>query len=333
MGRFSIFFNTLRKNHRSASLSFMCLVSLYLAVSSDTQADEGGTSFWLPGQFGSHAATLTKPGWSLTLSYHHASTRTATGKNFEIGGRIETGVRNQTHLLFITPTYTFSEFVLGGQAAISLTGTFGHMNVSADATLAGPNGNVLSRNDRSSLTGIGDLFPFATIRWNAGNHNFMTYTMLGVPVGDYKIGQLTNLGINHWSIDIGSGYTYFNTQAGREFSVVAGFTHNFKNHDTQYRNGNNLHLDWSISQHLSKNWHAGLVGYYYYQITGDSGSGALLGDFKSRINGIGPQVSYQFMLGKREYHLNLRGYKEFGAENRPEGWNAWITITIPLEGR
>ena len=134
-------------------------------------------------------------------------------------------------------------------------------------------------------------------------------------------------------LDIGSGYTYFNTQTGREFSVVAGFTHNFKNHDTQYRNGNNLHLDWSISQHLSKNWHAGLVGYYYYQITGDSGSGALLGDFKSRINGIGPQVSYQFMLGKREYHLNLRGYKEFGAENRPEGWNAWITITIPLEGR
>lgn len=301
------------------------------AVARNTQADEGGASFWLPGQFGSLAATLTKPGWSLSSTYHHASTSTATGKNFEIGGRIETGVSARTNLLFITPTYTFSNSVLGGQAAISITGTFGRNDVSADATLAGPNGNILSRNDRSSLTGIGDLFPYGTIRWNAGNHNFMTYTMLGVPVGNYKVGHLTNLGINHWSVDIGGGYTYFNTQTGRELSIVTGFTRNFENHGTHYLNGNNLHLDWSASQFLSRNWHAGLVGYFYHQITGDSGSGALLGNFKSRVTGIGPQVSYQFMIGKREYYLNLRGYKEFEAENRPEGWNTWITLTIPIE--
>lgn len=331
MDRSVIIFSTLKKGYRSVSLSLIQLVLLYAVAFPDTQADEGGNSFWLPGQFGSFAATQTKPGWSLSLAYHHAATSTAAGKNFEIGGRIETGIRSRTHLLFITPTYTFPDIVLGGQAAISITGTFGHMDISADATLGSPNGNVLSRNDRSSLTGIGDLFPFGTIRWNAGNHNFMTYTMLGAPAGNYKVGDLTNLGINHWSIDIGSGYTYFNTETGYEFSVVAGFTHNFENHDTRYRNGNNLHLDWSISQLLSRNWHTGLVGYFYHQITGDSGSGALLGNFKSRVNGIGPQVSYQFMVGKQEYHLNLRGYKEFGAENRPEGWNAWITITIPIE--
>ena len=46
----------------------------------DLQADEGGSSFWLPGQFGSFAANPVKPGWSLSLTYYHASSSTGTGK-------------------------------------------------------------------------------------------------------------------------------------------------------------------------------------------------------------------------------------------------------------
>jgi hypothetical protein len=26
--------------------------------------------------------------------------------------------------------------------------------------------------------------------------------------------------------------------------------------------------------------------------------------------------------------VNLKGYKEFGAEHRPEGWNVWLTFVI-----
>ena len=26
--------------------------------------------------------------------------------------------------------------------------------------------------------------------------------------------------------------------------------------------------------------------------------------------------------------LNLKGYGEFGHENRPEGWNVWLTFAI-----
>jgi len=36
-------------------------------------ADEGGVSFWLPGQFGSLAATPQAPGWALGTIFYHTS--------------------------------------------------------------------------------------------------------------------------------------------------------------------------------------------------------------------------------------------------------------------
>jgi hypothetical protein len=72
----------------------------------------------------------------------------------------------------------------------------------------------------------------------------------------------------------------------------------------------------------------GLVGYYYQQLTGDSGSGDTLGPFKSRVVGFGPQVGFIFPVGDLQGYLNLKIYKEFAAEHRPEGWNAWVTFAI-----
>ncbi len=132
-------------------------------------------------------------------------------------------------------------------------------------------------------------------------------------------------------MDVGGGYTYFHPETGREFSATAGFTYNFENTDTDYQSGIDAHLDWGASQFLSEQLHVGLAGYFYYQITGDSGSGAKLGDFKSRVNAIGPQVGYIFNMGDKQAYLNLKGYWEFNANNRPEGWNTWLTLSIPLE--
>jgi hypothetical protein len=28
------------------------------------------------------------------------------------------------------------------------------------------------------------------------------------------------------------------------------------------------------------------------------------------------------------FDVNLRGYKEFAGQNRPEGWNAYLTLSI-----
>jgi len=129
-------------------------------------------------------------------------------------------------------------------------------------------------------------------------------------------------------MDGGAGYTYLNPQTGHELSVVTGLTYNFKNPSTDYQNGIDWHLDWGLSQFLSKQMHIGAVGYIYQQLTADSGVAPILGDFKSRVLGVGPQIGFIFPVGNMQGYLNFKGYKEFDAQNRPEGWNAWVTFVI-----
>ena len=204
----------------------------------------------------------------------------------------------------------------------------GGISASADVTLTGPLGNTISGERTDRRTAFGDLGPFASLRWNEGVNNFMVFGAVGVPVGSYDEDRLANLGIGHASLNGGFGYTYFNPATGNEFSVVPGLTYNFQNKHTDYQNGVDFHLDWGASKFLPGGWQVGAVGYAYQQLSGDSGDGAVLGDFESRVFGIGPQIGHTFALGENQGYVNLKGYYEFGAENRSEGWNAWLTFAI-----
>jgi hypothetical protein len=42
-------------------------------------------------------------------------------------------------------------------------------------------------------TGFGDLIPQASLRWNAGVHNFMIYGMGDTPVGAYQSTRPSNI--------------------------------------------------------------------------------------------------------------------------------------------
>ena len=139
---------------------------------------------------------------------------------------------------------------------------------------------------------------------------------------------MANFGIGHSAVDGGAGYTYFNPQTGHEFFAVIGFTYNFENPNTGYRNGIDWHLDWGLSQFLTKQFHVGAVGYVYDQLTGDTGALLILGANKSRIAGVGPQLGYLFPIGGMQGSLSLKGSWEFDAARRAEGWNTWLTFSI-----
>jgi hypothetical protein len=72
-----------------------------------------------------------------------------------------------------------------------------------------------------------------------------------------------------------------------------------KNTWTEYQNGIDSHIDWGASKFLTKELHIGLVGYYYQQLTADRGQLPFLGDFKSRVVAVGPQIGYFFPNRRR----------------------------------
>jgi hypothetical protein len=311
-------------------------------TSKPSLADEGGVSYWLPGRFGSLAAVPAQPGWSGASIYYHtsvtaggevAAARQATIGRFHPNVNVSLNANLDAHvdLALLNASYVFATPVLGGQFAVGMTGLFGRNSTSIDGTLTASIGGLTTTRSGSiddSRLGVGDLYPQASLRWNQGVNNYMVYVTGGIPVGTYDSTRLANFGIGHGAIDGGVGYTYFNPQTGYEFSAVTGLTYNFKNPDTDYQNGVNWHLDWGLSQFLSKQLHVGAVGYFYHQLTADSGALAILGNFKSRVIGIGPQAGYLFPVGNMQGYLNLKGYYEFDAQNRPEGWNTWLTFSI-----
>jgi len=317
----------------------LALVSVVVAVPMPAMADEGGVSFWLPGFFGSLAAAPQQPGWSLTSIYYHTSVSAgadvARAREFEIGriplnltANVSANLDARADLALALPTYTFATPVLGGQLTLGAVGLYGRVDTSLAGSVTGALATPLgtfpfSRFDSisDSVTGFGDVLPIATLRWNAGVHNYMTYITGDIPVGAYDSTRLSNVGIGHSAIDAGGGYTYLNPQTGHEFSGVLGFTYNFTNPSTQYQNGVDMHFDWGASQFLTKQFQVGLVGYVYKEIGCDSGSGDRVGCFQSQVVGLGPQLGFVIPLSTTtQGYLNVKGYKEFAAQNRPDGW-------------
>ena len=310
-----------------------------------SSADEGGVSFWLPGIYGSLAAVpQAAPGWSLfTFNYYtnvSAGAAVSAAREVEIGrlppttatANLSASLNAQADLQWINPSYAFATPVLGGQLTLGMATFVGWQsaNLSGTVNITAPPLPPFTRSDsiNSSVTGFGDLYPQATLRWNNGVNNFMIYGTGDIPVGAYDSTRLANLGIGHGAADGGAGYTYLNPAKGQEFSAVAGLTYNLENLSTNYQNGVDFHLDWAASQFLSKQVFIGPVGYVYDQLSCDSGSGDRVGCFELRVIGIGPQIGYLFPVGKMQGYLNFKVYGEFDAAARPSGWNAWVSFVL-----
>ncbi len=306
-----------------------CLATLLLFSSfTVSAADEGGVSFWLPGSYGSLAAVPSETGFSLSVIYNYSAASSREGRTLQYGDRFVAGFDGEANLVALVPTYTFETPFLGGQAAIGFMFTGAFSRVDASAEFTDPHGASLSRGSGDTVSAFGDIYPQATLKWNLENHNLMAYVTGDIPVGYYGKSNLANVGIGHGAVDAGGVYTYLNPESGWEFSFVFGCTYNFKNYHTQYQNGIDAHLDLGASYFLTKKLHLGPVGYYYQQLTGDSGSGAKLGDFKSRVAGIGPQIGYFFSAGDTQGYVNVKAYKEFASRNRPADWNAWLSLSF-----
>ena len=306
-------------------------------------ADQGGVSFWVPGFFGSLAAVPQQPGFNAAAIYYHTSVNAggevAAAKQIEVGRvrpnlnvNLNVDLSARADIGFIVPGYVFDTKVFGGQFAVAMLIGYGKQTTTLDGTLSASLG-PLSATRQGSITefatGLADLIPLASLRWNSGVHNLMIYGTTNLRVGTYESTRLANLGLGFNSWDGGIGYTYFDPTKGLEFSATGGVTFNNWNHDTNYKNGIDFHVDFGAAKFLSKQFLVGAVGYIYTQFDADTGSAPILGEVKSRVFGIGPQIGYIFQAAPGvQGYLNLKGYYEFDARDRPEGWNVWATLAF-----
>ena len=184
-----------------------------------------------------------------------------------------------------------------------------------------------------SVDGLGDIVLMPLMLNYKFTPDLSANFRLGIyaPTGDYETGRLANTGKNFWTFEPTVGLMYLGQKNGFEASVFAGYDFNTENDDTNYKSGQQFHLDGTIAQHfplLGGFAGVGVNGYWYQQVTADSGSGASLGDFKGRTAGLGPVISYSLKLGNVDLVAEVKWLHEIETRRRLEGDYIWAKLAF-----
>ena len=265
---------------RSTSIALAASVALCMAI--DGHAAEGGYSNYIPGTYGDFAMAV-EPETKLTFRndfyYYGADTERAI-----LSGLAVADVDLDFTMNFTTALYKPEVKLFGAQYAFGVFLPIVRTDIDASVTAGGM---TLDRKD--DTTGLGDvvLIPLMLF-WNRGNLHMSVAEYIVTPTANYDSSDLANSGLNYFSFDTNFALTHLNMETGREFSFDVGYIYNTENSDTDYQTGQEIHVDAVFNQFFSESFALGLHGFYLKQITGDSGAGAVLGDFKAEAAGIGP---------------------------------------------
>jgi hypothetical protein len=254
-------------------------------------AGEGGTTHVIPGAM----ATIvdnppTAPGTFVKPMYLNYSGSASAQLPTAIG--LAGNLDAKANTFAVAAGHTFATTVLGG-AHYSIVAALPYTWLDISADVQTPLGTV-RRN--SKVDGFGDLTVIpAMLAWKSGNWQYNALLPIYAPTGSYQQGRLGNPGLNYWTFDPMLGVAYSNAKSGLNALLHAGYAMNTENKDSHYKSGNLLHFDGAIQQILPAGGGfltLGVEGFYFQQVTGDSGSGAVLGDFKGRTAGLGPVLGY-----------------------------------------
>ena len=248
------------------------------------QAAEGAVDYYVPGVYGNFGlADLPGPGFyyvNYTL-YQNGDKDKAVRQ-----GRLQFDIEDDIVANAFVPVYIFDKQLFGAQVLVGAAMVY--MGVSENLQFD----TDQSRSETVSNFGFGDptIVPLG-LTWHMKDWSVFFYEAINVPIGEWDIDNDVNLGYNYWAFDTNLGAT-LDLPLGFQANGNLGWLYNTKNTDTNYKTGMSLHVDYTLEYDVSPRWQVGFSGYYYRQVEGDSGSGALLGSFKGRAGGIGPSIQY-----------------------------------------
>lgn len=316
---------------RQAGAVALALVSGALP-SEPVSAAEGGHGVYLLGLKGPGAGITPPPGVFVTNNVYWYEGSNGANRPFPVvGGSTVADVKATVWLDLPALTVVTPLELLGGHLGFNFLVPLGGPNVDANARLTSPflpGSPARALHDSASTYGDPALTTF--MGWRQGNFHWTAGVTTFFPIGDFQKGALANVANHRAAADFNAAVTWLDPAIGLDVSLAAGVTTNLDNTATNYRTGNELHLEGAVTQNFSSQFSVGLVGYYYQQLNGDSGSGAILGDFKGRVAALGGSVGYTFKVGDLPVSTRLKVYREFDVKNRLEGTAGFFTLSMPL---
>lgn len=312
-----------------AVVASACLLAL--GASHAARAAEGGIGVYLLGAKAVTGVGITPPaGVYFQNDTYFYDGKLSGSKTLPTGGLLVGNVSSQTWLNLSSPIWITPVNLLGGSLGFSATIPVGKPQIDATLLVNSPRFGPIGRSVSDAEFNLSDFYISSFLGWNAGDFHWQVGISGIIPSGTYTPGQLSNASLNRDAIDAFGAFTWFDPKQGLDLSVALGFTFNQQNSATNYKTGDEFHLEWSATKYITKEFTIGLVGYYYNQITGDSGMGARLGSFEGRVTALGGAVGYTFEAGKLPISTRLKIFREFNAVDRQEGTAGYFTVSLPL---
>lgn len=310
-----------KKSDNPFRFYWIAAMVLGLAPCGSVYAEEGGSGHYQPGSIASFIDAVP-PEKTFLVRYNLVRYKGSVSPSVRlpIGGSSTTGASADIWAHGLTMLWAPGWKLGDWNYAMSTTVPL--LDAKVDARVESSDFGTRDRSD--SLTRMGDiiLMPLMLNYTVSPDLNVNLRTTFYAPTGDYKTGRLANTGKNFWTFEPTAGVVYMGQKNGREASVYAGLDFNTENDKTDYKSGNQFHIDSTFAQHFPLAGGvagAGVSGYYYKQVTGDSGDGATFGDFKAKSVGAGPVISYIRNFGKWEMLSELKWLHEFSTTNRLDG--------------
>jgi hypothetical protein len=265
------------------------------------------------GADGLMAGALPPPGtYALAYGLHYGGIRKdATGDNLLAGGE---KVELQVDAIALRAVHVTGLQLLGA-------------NFAMHAVLPIFNNTVTVGGASDTNTGIGDvIFAPAVLAWHRPTVHWAVAVDVFAPTGKYDKDQAlgNNLGANYWSFTP-LGVVSWLPGAGWELDAKLMYNVKTTNQATDYRSGDEFHVDYAVGKAITPGFRLGLSGYANVQVQEDRQAGVDVGN-RARYVAVGPEVSYQ----AGPINLVAKWQTELASRDAFQGSRAILRLVAPL---
>lgn len=222
--------------------------------------------------------------------------------------------------------------VLGGRYGAYIAIPVG--NPSLEANFKTETGRGVSAS--TSVWDIGDIFVQPLwLMWSfppAGKRppiDIVAAYGFDAPTGRFHANAFDNVGFGFWEHQLQTAARFtLDERTTTSFIVVNTVEIGQEKEDVDVTPGAHDTLNWGFGRHFFDHWfETALLGYDTFQISDDTGSAvpASSRGARDQVHAVGLQI------GIPKYGLAFKYYREFGAEDRPEGDVYTLNLALPLD--